>query len=155
MSDDVENDVSEPLYTESGRKLPRTAWPKGHCPNRKGRPKAGTEKSKGKPRSKMRNTLSKVYSLEGIAVENIDKFLHMKEGDRELTPLEKSQLDMSKWVVKTIESLNNTCLREEMAILGIREKNKEDADDLEGNQSVEAEAPKNFSMELVESTLKH
>ncbi len=42
-----------------------------------------------------------------------------------------------------------------MAILGIREKNRENADTLEENQSLEAEAPKNFSMELVETSLKH
>lgn len=154
MSEENENDVAEPIYNEEGRRLPKTAWGKGVSGNARGRPKAGTEKIKGKPRSKMRNTLSKVYSLESIAVENIDKFLKMEEGD--LTPLQKNQLDMSKWVVKTIESLNNTCLREEMAILGIREKNQENADTLEDNQSIEDAVTSKFSMELAEETLvKH
>lgn len=154
MSEEKEFDVSEPIYNEEGRRLPRTVWQKGKSANPAGRPKAGTEKNpKGKPRSKMRNTLSKVYSLEGIAVENIDKFLKMEEGD--LTPLQKNQLDMSKWVVKTIESLNTTCLREEMLILGLREKNKEAADEVEDSQSVEP-AGQNFSLEMAEETLvKH
>ncbi len=151
MSDE-DNDVSEPLYTESGRKLPRTAWEKGKSGNPNGRPKAGTEKSKGKPRSKMRNTLSKLYELEQVAADVIKEHLENKDKDANL---DKSRLDVAKFVIKAIESYNNTCLREEMAILGIREKNRENADTLEENQSLEAEAPKNFSMELVETSLKH
>ncbi len=150
MSDE-DNDVSEPLYTESGRKLPRTAWPKGHCPNPAGRPRKGQEKANAKPRSKMRNTLSKLYELEQVAADVIKE--HLENKDK--ADLDKSRLDVAKFVIKAIESYNNTCLREEMAILGIREKNRENADTLEENQSLEAEAPKNFSMELVETSLKH
>lgn len=158
MSDDNSNkeDISEPIYNENGRRLPKTAWGKGcPSPNAKGRPKAGTEKTlKGKPRSKMRSTLSKLYDLEQLACDVIKE--HLEGTDKRKTDEEKSRLDVAKFVIKSIESLNNTCLREELAVIGLREKNKEAADDVEESQSVADTVTSNFSMELAEETLvKH
>jgi prophage maintenance system killer protein len=62
----------------------------------------------------------------------------------------KDKVDMAKFIVKSIESLNNTCLREEMAILGVRDKgNAEGAAQLEENQK-EAEATSTgaFSLDM-------
>lgn len=155
MSEEKEEvDVSEPIYNEEGRRIPRTAFKKGVSGNCRGRPKAGTEKTlKGKPRSKMRSTLSKLYDLEGLACDVIKE--HLEGKDKKKTDEEKSRLDVAKFVIKSIESLNNTCLREELAVIGLREKNKEAADEVEDSQSVEP-AGQNFSLEMAEETLvKH
>jgi len=155
MSDEIEEmDITESITSDTKRKAPKTAWQKGcPSPNAAGRPKKGQEKVNAKPRSKMRNTLGKLYELEGLACEVIKEHLERKDAIK--TDSEKSKLDVAKFVIKTIESLNNTCLREELAVLGIREKNQKDADDLEENNSVEDVAPSKFSMELAETTLKH
>lgn len=153
MSEEIENEMSEPLFNEDGKRLPKTAWPKGKSGNPAGRPRAGTEKSKGKPRSRMRSTLTHLFELTPIAKDKLEKLLKMEEG--KLTDLEKTQIDVSKWLIKTVESYSSTCLREELAVLGIREKNQENADALEENNSVEDVAPSKFSMELAETTLKH
>lgn len=155
MSEEKEEvDVSAPIYNEEGRRIPRTAFQKGVSGNKNGRPKAGTEKTlKGKPRSKMRSTLSKLYDLEGLACDVIKE--HLERKDSKKTDEEKSRLDVAKFVIKSIESLNNTCLREELAVIGLREKNKEAADEVEDSQSVEP-AGQNFSLEMAEETLvKH
>lgn len=156
MSDENEEmDITESITNENSgkRKAPRTAWTPGVSGNKNGRPKKGTEKANAKPRSKMRNTLGKLYELEGLACEVIKE--HLEHKDAKKTESEKSRLDVAKFVIKSIESLNNTCLREELAVLGIREKNQENADALEENNSVEDVAPSKFSMELAENTLKH
>ncbi len=155
MSDEIEEmDITESITSDTKRKAPKTAWQKGcPSPNAAGRPKKGQEKANAKPRSKMRNTLGKLYELEGLACEVIKE--HLERKDAKKSDEEKSRLDVAKFVIKTIESLNNTCLREELAVLGIREKNQENADALEENNSVEDVAPSKFSMELAETTLKH
>lgn len=148
-------DVSEsPIDDEIPKRGPKNQlWKKGApSPNPKGRPPKGQEK-KGKPRSRMRNTLGKLYELEAVAVEVIKE--HLERKDAKKTEEEKSRLDVAKFVIKSIESYNNTCLREELAILGVREKNEKNADDLEDNQAVEDAATSRFSMEIAESTLKH
>lgn len=156
MSDENEEmDITESITSEidGKRKAPKTAWQKGQSGNLAGRPKKGQEKVNAKPRSKMRNTLGKLYELEGLACEVIKE--HLERKDARKTDQEKSRLEVAKFVIKSIESLNNTCLREELAVLGIREKNQENADALEENNSVEDVAPSKFSMELAETTLKH
>lgn len=123
-------------------------WEAGQSGNPGGRPKG-----KGKPRSKMRTTLSKLYTIQADAIELIRQQMTGKDSDGK--PVEapaKDKVDMAKFVVKTIESLNNTCLREEALILGIREKgNPEGAKDLEESQSQTAEETGAFSMDLVDS----
>ena len=156
MSDEIEEmDITESITSENEgkRKTPKTAWTKGQSGNLRGRPPKGQEKVNAKPRSKMRKTLGKLYELEGLACEVIKE--HLERKDAKKTDEEKSRLDVAKFVIKSIESLNNTCLREELAVLGIREKNQENADALEENNSVEDVAPSKFSMELAETTLKH
>ena len=153
MSNDIEN---SPLDKEVPvkKRMGNPAWVKGgSSPNENGRPTKGNEKANAKPRSKMRSTLSKLYELESLACEVIKEHLERKDANK--TDSEKSRLDVAKFVIKSIESLNNTCLREELAVLGIREKNQEAADDIEANNAIE-EAPSKFSMELAEETLvKH
>lgn len=148
MSNDIEN---SPLTEEATPKR-RYGFQPGKSGNPNGRPTKGNEKANAKPRSKMRSTLSKLYELEGLACEVIKE--HLERKDAKKTDEEKSRLDVAKFVIKSIESLNNTCLREELAVLGIREKNQEAADDIEANNAVE-ETPSKFSMELAEDTLKH
>lgn len=154
-NENEEMDITESITSEvdGKRKAPKTAWTKGQSGNYSGRPKKGNERTNAKPRSKMRNTLGKLYELEGLACEVIKE--HLERKDAKKTDEEKSRLDVAKFVIKSIESLNNTCLREELAVLGIREKNQENADALEENNSVEDVAPSKFSMELAETTLKH
>ena len=153
MSNDIEN---SPLDKEVPvkKRMGNPAWVKGGTsPNENGRPTKGNEKANAKPRSKMRSTLSKLYELESLACEVIKEHLERKDANK--TDSEKSRLDVAKFVIKSIESLNNTCLREELAVLGIREKNQEAADDIEANNAIE-EAPSKFSMELAEEVLvKH
>ncbi len=157
MNDDNENDVTDsPIDEINAKRGPKNQlWKKGDpSPNPNGRRGNGNNAGKkGKPRSRMRNTLGKLYELEALAVEVIKE--HLERKDAKKTDEEKSRLDVAKFVVKSIESYNNTCLREELAILGVREKNEKNADDLEDNQSVEDAATSRFSMEIAESTLKH
>jgi hypothetical protein len=133
-----------------------TSWKGGVSANPNGRPK-GVKNAK--PRSKMRSTLTKLYTLEKDAVDIIRDSLKVKkdaEGNKVET--DKTQLDTAKFVIKAIESFNNTCLREEMAIVGIRAKDDNAANELEENQSVASEPAVNtgnFSMDMVESNLKH
>lgn len=130
-----------------------TRWKAGESANPNGRPKG---KQNSKPRSKMRSTLSKLYAIEAEAVELIRQ--QMTGKDKNGKPVDapsKDKVDMAKFVVKTIESLNNTCLREEALILGIREKgNEQGAKDLEDNQSTKAEELPTFSLDM-DSETKH
>lgn len=130
-----------------------TKWKAGESANPNGRPKG---KQNSKPRSKMRSTLSKLYAIEAEAVELIRQQMTGKDKNGKLVDApSKDKVDMAKFVVKTIESLNNTCLREEALILGIREKgNEQGAKDLEDNQSTKAEELPTFSMDL-DSETKH
>lgn len=137
---------------EADKVVPSTAWKPGQSGNPNGRPKKGTEKANVKPKVKLRNTLAKLQELEELACEVIKEHLEQKNAKK--TDAEKGRLDVAKFVVNKIESLNKACLAEEMAILGIRMKNQEAAETLEEIQE-EQPAPKNFSMELAEDVLKH
>jgi hypothetical protein len=119
-------------------------------PGQSGNP-AGRPKGSGKAKSRMRTTLKKLYDIEGDAVELLRQSMTGK--DKNGNPVSappKDKVDMAKFVVKAIESYNNTCLREEMAIIGIRDKgNESGADELARNQSTEpANASGTFSMDL-------
>ncbi len=108
-----------------------TRFQPGVSGNPSGRPK-GTKR----PRSKMRGALAKLCELQPDALEIIRISMTGKNsaGEKVSTP-EKDKVDMAKFIVNKIESLNKTCLSEEMAILGVREKgNAEGAAQLEENQ---------------------
>lgn len=123
--------------------------------NPAGRPRGSKN---GKPRSKMRTTLAKLYEIQGPAIELVRQALTGKDAQGNVcaTP-DKDKVDMAKWVVTKIESLNNTCLREEMAIQGVRAKSQEDADQLAENQQETGKANEtgNFSLDLVATQIKH
>lgn len=140
-------DVGEGLLEtkESG------VWQAGESANPAGRPK-GSKNSR--PRSKMRTTLTKLYTLQADAITIIQESL--KPVQRGVAPVvDKTQLDTAKFVIKAIESLNNTCLREEMAILGVKQKDPIDGDILEQGQQDKPEKLKSFSMDQVESDIRH
>ncbi len=142
----IEEDVGESPIND-------TRWKAGESANPNGRPKG---KANSKPRSKMRTTLSKLYDIQAEAIELIRQQMTGKDGKgNEVEAPAKDKVDMAKFVVKTIESLNNTCLREEALILGIREKgNPEGAQALEESQAQTAEETGAFSMDQ-ESQTKH
>ena len=156
MSDN--EDVGESPIRKTTRS--ETTWKPGESANPEGRVKGSKN---AKPRSKMRSTLAKLYSLEKEACEIIRLSLQtpIKEKDengKEIgtkPQVDKVQLDTAKFVVKAIESFNNTCLKEELAILGIKMKDEPAGDDLEKNQEAPLEVPQGFSMDMAENTLKH
>lgn len=123
-------------------------------PGQSGNP-AGRPKGSGKAKSRMRTTLKKLYEIEGDAVELLRQSMTGKDknGNPVSAPA-KDKVDMAKFVVKAIESYNNTCLREEMAIIGVRDKGNENgADELERNQQLEtADKSGTFSMDLAPET---
>lgn len=128
-------------------------WQAGESGNPAGRPK-GSKNSR--PRSKMRTTLTKLYTLQADAIDIIKESL--KKPVKGTPPVvDKVQLDTAKFVIKAIESLNNTCLREEMAILGVKQRDAGDGDILASNQLDESKSEKlkAFSMDQVESDIKH
>lgn len=151
MSLAIEEDVGEsPIGND-------TKWETGISGNPNGRPKG---KPNAKPRSKMRTTLSKLYTIQGEAIELIRQQMTGKDSNGK--PVEapaKDRVDMAKFVVKTIESLNNTCLREEALILGVREKGDvAGAEALEENQSQQSAVDTgafSMDMETVETAVKH
>jgi hypothetical protein len=65
----------------------------------------------------------------------------------DVKPPSKEKVDTALKVIKAIESYNNTCLKEELAILGVREKDTQGANDLEDNQA-DTTTPPGFSMDL-------
>lgn len=147
--DEYENVGDSPLEdTNSG------TWKAGESANPAGRPK-GSKNTK--PRSKMRSTLTKLYTLQADAVDIIRESLKAPvKGSQKV--VDKTQLDTAKFVIKAIESLNNTCLREEMAIMGVRVKDSDAAEVLAAGQRDEdpkAEELGTFSMEMVENQIKH
>lgn len=133
-----------------------TKWEAGQSGNPNGRPKG---KTNSKPRSKMRTTLSRLYSIQGEAIELIRQQMTGKDSNgKAVEAPSKDKVDMAKFVVKTIESLNNTCLREEALILGIRGKgDTEGAKGLEESQANQsAEDTGAFSMDMaVDDETKH
>lgn len=124
-----------------------TRFQPGVSGNPAGRPKG----SKSGPRSKMRTQLVKLCELQPDALEILRISMTGKNSAGEAVNVpSKDKVDMAKFIVKSIESLNNTCLREEMAILGVRDKgNAEGAAQLEDNQK-EAEATSTgaFSLDM-------
>lgn len=132
-----------------------TRFPPGVSGNPAGRPKGTGKKN---PRSKMRTQLMKLCELQPDAIEILRMSMTGKNSDGEKVSVpSKEKIDMAKFVVKAIESLNNTCLREEMAILGIREKgDSEGAKQLEENQK-EADATSTgaFSLDMETEETKH
>lgn len=123
-----------------------TRFQPGVSGNPAGRPKGSGKKH---PRSKMRTQLVKLCGLQADALEIIRISMTGKNSNGEVTTIEKEKVDMAKFVVKSIESLNNTCLREEMAILGVREKgDNEGASQLTDNQSETATSTGVFSLDM-------
>lgn len=143
-------DVSESIEEVVPKKKPRM-WGKngfkaGVSGNTAGRTKGVRNL---KPRSKMRTTLYGLYQMQPEALVVIKEALKVKSKE-EKALLDKDRVDAAKFVIKAIESLNNSCLKEELIILGLREKNEENAEDIEDNQSSEEEAPvSRFSMTML------
>lgn len=111
---------------------------------------AGRPKGKSRPRSKMRTQLTKLCELQPDALEILRISMTGKNSaGEEVKVVSKEKVDMAKFIVKAIESLNNTCLREEMAILGVRDKgNDEGAKQLESNQQETATSTGAFSLDM-------
>lgn len=124
-----------------------TRFQPGVSGNPAGRPKGSGKKH---PRSKMRTQLVKLCGLQDDALEIIRISMTGKNSAGEVVKdMAKEKVDMAKFVVKSIESLNNTCLREEMAILGVREKgDNEGASQLTDNQSETATSTGVFSLDM-------
>lgn len=125
-----------------------TRFQPGVSGNPNGRPKGTGKKA---PKSKMRAQLVKLCALQDDALEILRISMTGKNSaGEEVKNMTKEKVDMAKFVVKSIESLNNTCLREEMAILGVRDKgNEEGARQLEDNQSSEtATSTGAFSLDM-------
>lgn len=119
-------------YGESPLRVERdTRFPPGVSGNPAGRPKGSK-----RPRSKMRGALAKMCELQPDALEIIRISMTGKNSAGEkVDPPEKDKVDIAKFIVNKIESLNKSCLSEEMAILGVRAKgDAEGAAQLEENQ---------------------
>lgn len=141
------DDMGEsPLYEERD-----TRFKPGVSGNPNGRPKGTGKKA---PKSKMRAQLVKLCTLQDDALEILRISMTGKNSAGEVvTNITKEKVDMAKFVVKSIESLNNTCLREELAILGVRDKgNEEGASQLETNQQDEATQTGAFSLDMEHPT---
>ena len=128
-----------------------TRFQPGVSGNPGGRPKG----SKNKPRSRMRNTLEKLYTIQDDAIETIRHELTGKDKDGEpVKAPTKNKVEIAKFVIKAIESYNNTCLSEEKAILNVKEKDPAGARDLEENQEHPV-APPGFSLEMDDDVTTH
>lgn len=146
MSTDIEEDVGE-------SPIRATVWQAGESANPEGRPKG---KRNVKPRSKMRTTLSKLYDLQKDATDIIrDSLLPKYDAEGKKIEVDKTVLETAKFVINKIESLNNSCLKEEMAIIGIKLKDQESGNDLERNQDVEVPPELNFSLDMPPAAIKH
>lgn len=112
---------------------------------------AGRPKGSKRPRSKMRSQLEKLCELQADALEIIRMSMTGKDskGDKVGQPA-KEVVDMAKFVVNKIESLNKTCLSEEMAIINIRKGgDSEGAKTLEENQEeLDATSTGAFSLDM-------
>lgn len=110
-----------------------TRFQPGVSGNPAGRPKGSGSKN---PRSKMRSQLVKLCELQPDALEILRISMTGKNSAGVVTAQpSKEKIDMAKFIVNKIESLNNTCLREEMAILGVANKGDDaGARQLEENQ---------------------
>lgn len=137
-----------PLHANDTRFRP------GVSGNPAGRPKGSGSKN---PRSKMRSQLVKLCELQPDALEILRISMTGKNSAGEVTPMpSKEKVDMAKFVVNKIESLNNTCLREEMAILGVRDKgDAEGSRQLEDNQKENSDATSTGAFSLEMEATKH
>lgn len=128
-----------------------TRFQPGVSGNPAGRPKGSGTK---RPRSKMRTQLSKMCELQEVALEIIRIGMTGKNsaGEKVDRPT-KEEMDFAKFTINKIESLNNSCLREEMAILGVAKNDADGAKVLEENQQ-DALGTGAFSMDMAETT-KH
>lgn len=129
-----------------------TRFQPGVSGNPAGRPKGSGTK---RPRSKMRTQLAKMCELQPEALEIIRIGMTGKNsaGEKVDRP-SKEEMDLAKFTINKIESLNSSCLREEMAIIGVANKgDTEGARVLDENQQ-EATAGGVFCMDLPEET-KH
>jgi len=121
-----------------------TRFQPGVSGNPGGRPKG----SKNKPRSRMRTSLEKLYTINDDAIDILRQHMTGKDvNGNDVKPPSKEKVDTALKVIKAIESYNNTCLKEELAILGVREKDTQGANDLEDNQA-DTTTPPGFSMDL-------
>lgn len=143
MEHDEEEDISvSPLHEAVEAR--DTRFKPGQSGNPKGRPKGS-----GKAKSRMRTTLKELYGIQGDAIEILR--ISMTGFDSNGRPAEapKDKVDMAKFVVKAIESINNSCLREEGMIINIRDKGNDDgANELESNQVAPADVSGAFSMDM-------
>ena len=122
-----------------------TRFQPGVSGNPGGRPKG----SKNKPRSRMRTTLEKLYTIQDDAIETIRQQLTGKDKDGNAVKAPtKDKVEISKFVIKAIESYNNTCLAEEKLILGVKDKDPDGAKALTENQEDIPKPPEGFSMEM-------
>jgi len=127
-----------------------THWKAGESANPEGRP---VGKKNLKRRSRMRQTLTHLYGLQADCIEII-KLSLKKPAGKEEDQIDKTRLETAKFVIKAIESFNNTCLKEELAIINLEGKDQASADEVKDNQA-ETPVATNFSMDMVESNLKH
>ena len=128
------------MSEEKKKKLPPTAWPEGHCPNKYGRGgNPDKPKTKSKPVSTLRKTLSKLRNLESKSLENIEKSVNGEEVDKEV-------LSSSKWVVQQVVSVQKACVSEELAVHGIR---SDLAGDNEPEEKEDEEPKVRFSLHVL------
>lgn len=140
---------SEDMGESPLHEVTSSRFQKGQSGNPAGRPKGSGKKT---PRSKMRTQLTKLCELQPDALEILRISMTGKNSAGEKAEISKDRVDMAKFVVKSIESLNNTCLREELAIIGLRDKNESGANEIEGNQAELATSTGAFSMDLLTET---
>lgn len=141
---DIEDVGESPLNTKR-----ETHWKEGISANPEGRTPG---KKNLKRRSRMRQTLTHLYGLQADCIEIIK--LSLKPAGKEEDQIDKTRLETAKFVIKAIESFNNTCLKEELAIINLEGKDPTSADEVKDNQA-ETTVATNFSMDLLESNLKH
>lgn len=128
-----------------------TRFQPGVSGNPAGRPKGSGTK---RPRSKMRTQLAKLCELQPDALEIIRISMTGKNSAGQVVDKpSKDKVEIAKFVVTKIESLNNTCLKEEMAILGVAKGDAEGAKVLSENQQ-EATDTGAFSLDMAPET-KH
>lgn len=128
------------MSEEKKKKLPPTAWPEGHCPNKYGRGgNPDKPKTKSKPVSTLRKTLSKLRNLEVKSLENVEKSVNGEAVDKE-------SLASSKWVISTIVTVQRACVSEELAVHGIKSDLENEPEEVEK----EDEEPKvRFSLHVL------
>jgi hypothetical protein len=112
--------------SEKEKKLPSTAWEKGQSsPNKYGRGgNPDKPKTKSKPVSTLRKTLSKLRNLEVKSLENVEKSVNGEAVDKE-------SLASSKWVLTTIVTVQRACVSEELAVHGIKSDLENESEEVE------------------------